>query len=293
MEQTSNITTAPLCTIPRVGTSFPSRPLLRYHGGKWILGKWIISFFPKHRKYVEPFGGGASVLLQKERCFAEIYNDLDNEIVNLFEVVRDDGNRLKRALELTPFSRYEFEKSLLPVEDNFEKARRTVVRSYMSFSPTAVQQNITSGFRCTKIHHSANPANDWKNYPKALEKIIERLQGVLIENMDGIELMKNHDSKDTLFYVDPPYMLNTRFKKQKTKCYNFEMTDKEHELLLLELKKMKGSIILSGYENDLYNDVLTDWEKVKKDTFSDTAKARTETLWISRPIIESQKRLFV
>lgn len=293
MEHTSNMAIDQLCTIPRVGTSFPSRPLLRYHGGKWVLGKWIISFFPKHRKYVEPFGGGASVLLQKKRCFAEIYNDLDNEIVNLFEVVRDNGDKLKRALELTPFSRYEFEKSLLPVEDNFEKARRTVVRSYMSFSPTAVQQNITPGFRCTKIHHSANPGNDWKNYPDAFEKIIERLQGVVIENIDGIKLMKNHDSENTLFYVDPPYMLNTRFKKQKTKCYNFEMTDEEHELLLFELKQLKGSIILSGYENDLYNDILSDWKKVRKDTFSDTAKARIETLWISRPKIESQKQLFV
>ena len=293
MESTSNISTDPLCTIPRVGTSFPTRPLLRYHGGKWLLGKWIISFFPKHRKYVEPFGGGASVLLQKERCFAEIYNDLDAEIVNLFEVVRDNGMELKKALELTPFSRYEFEKSLLPIEDNFEKARRTVVRSYMSFSPTAVHQNITPGFRCTKIHHSANPANDWRNYPDALDATIERLRGVLIENMDGIELMKNHDSNDTLFYVDPPYMLNTRFKKQKTKCYNFEMTDEEHISLLLELKKLKGSVILSGYDNEIYNEILKDWKKVKKDTFSDKAKARTETLWVNKLKIESQKRLFV
>lgn len=266
------------------------RPLLRYHGGKWILGKWIISFFPKHRKYVEPFGGGASVLLQKDRCFAEIYNDLDSEIVNLFQVVRDNGLELKRALELTPFSRNEFEKSLLPAVDDFEKARRTVVRSYMSFSPTAVQQNITPGFRSTKIHKSANPANDWKNYPSALESTIERLRGVLIENMDAVELMKNHDDNETLFYVDPPYVLNTRFKKEKTKCYNFEMTDEQHIDLIVELKKLKGSVIISGYENEIYSDLLSDWKKVSKDTFSDKAKARKETLWISRPIVENQKR---
>lgn len=200
---------------------------------------------------------------------------------------------LKKALELTPFSRYEFEKSLLQSDNNFERARRTVVRSYMSFSPTAVQQNISPGFRCTKIHKSANPANDWRNYPNALDATIERLRGVLIENMDAVELMKNHDSEDTLFYVDPPYVLNTRFKKQKTKCYNFEMTDEQHIDLISELRKLKGSVILSGYENKIYAELLSDWEKVSKDTYSDKAKARKETIWISRPKIENQKRLFV
>ena len=84
------------------------RPLLRYHGGKWLLAPWIISHFPAHRVYVEPFGGAASVLIRKERSYAEVYNDLDSEVVNLFRVLRAQPDDLVHAIELTPFARDEF-----------------------------------------------------------------------------------------------------------------------------------------------------------------------------------------
>lgn len=106
------------------------RPLIRYHGGKWRLAPWILQHLPPHRCYVEPFGGDASVLLRKPRAYAEVYNDLDGEIVNLFRVARDDGERLARACELTPFSRLEFDDAYTPAEDPLEQARRTVFRSF-------------------------------------------------------------------------------------------------------------------------------------------------------------------
>lgn len=107
------------------------RPILRYHGGKWRLAPWIISHFPKHSVYVEPFGGGASVLLRKKRSYAEVYNDLDEEIVNLFRICRDQGDKFVEALFLTPFSRTEFNKCYQEAPNDFERARHTVIRSFM------------------------------------------------------------------------------------------------------------------------------------------------------------------
>lgn len=77
------------------------RPLLRYHGGKWKLAPWIINHMAEHKTYVEPFGGGGSVLIRKPRAYAEVYNDLDGDVVNLFRVARDRGEELRQALALT------------------------------------------------------------------------------------------------------------------------------------------------------------------------------------------------
>src|SRR5690606_30808996 len=204
-----------------------TRPLLRYHGGKWILAKWIISHFPKHRVYVEPFGGAASVLLQKEKCYAEVYNDLDDEIVNLFNMIRNRGNDLISALHNTPFSRKEFELSYELTNDLFEKARRTIVRSFMGFG-SASSNGRKTGFRSNSNRSGTTPAHDWKNYPEALFAIIERLRGVVIENKDAKSVMTAHDSESTLHFLDPPYTLDSRYNGQKTKCYNFEMDDTDH-----------------------------------------------------------------
>ncbi len=118
-----------------------TRPLVRYHGGKWRLAPWIVGFIPAHRVYVEPYGGGGSVLLRKPRSYGEIYNDLDGEIVNLFRVVRDRGEALVRVLELTPFAREEFLDGWHVSDDPVEQARRTLIRAYMGFGSSAVSSS--------------------------------------------------------------------------------------------------------------------------------------------------------
>lgn len=180
-------------------TNTPTRPILRYHGGKWILAPWIISHFPEHRVYTETFGGAASVLLRKQRSYGEIYNDLDGEIVNLFRVVRSNGEALRVVLELTPFSRTEFAESYEKTDDPLEKARRTVTRSFMGFGSNI--HNKTTGFRSNSNRSGTTPAHDWKNYPLCLGAIIERLRGVCIEKRDAAEIMLAHDEDTTLHYV--------------------------------------------------------------------------------------------
>lgn len=173
-----------------------NRPLLRYHGGKWLISPWIIQHMPAHRIYTETFGGGGSVLLRKPAAYAEVYNDLDGEMVNLFRVVRDHGPALRQALELTPYAAAEFDLSYEPAEEPVERARRTLVRSYMGFGSASVLGG-SSGFRSNSIG-TAVPARSWKTYPEALDSIIARQRGVIIENRDAAAVMASHDSPETL-----------------------------------------------------------------------------------------------
>jgi DNA adenine methylase len=126
----------------------PERPILRYHGGKFRLAPRIIAHFPPHRVYVEPFGGAGSVLMRKEPSFAEVYNDLDGEVVNVFRVLRDPdrAERLRTLLELTPWSRIEFRACYEPADDPIEQARRTIACSFMAHGSTSIRLNRT-GFR--------------------------------------------------------------------------------------------------------------------------------------------------
>lgn len=255
----------------------PSRPILRYHGGKWKLAPWIIDHLPAHRTYVEPFGGAASVLLRKPRSYAEVYNDLDGEVVNLFRVARDHGDDLVRALEMTPFAREEFAGSRIPTEDPLERARRMVIRSYMGFGSNA--HNKVSGFRANTRRAGTTPAMDWSRYPStALPAIIQRLQGVVIEHMDAAQVMTAHDGPKTVHYVDPPYVHSTR---DKGGDYRHEMTDEDHVRLAELLHTLKGAVVLSGYESPLYSSLYTMWRKVYRRTHADGARERMEVLWLS------------
>jgi DNA adenine methylase len=255
----------------------PSRPILRYHGGKWKLAPWIIEHFPAHRTYVEPYGGAASVLLRKPRSYAEVYNDMDGEVVNLFRVARDHGEELARVLSLTPFSRDEFAQSRKPTEDPMERARRMVIRSYMGFGSNA--HNKVSGFRANTKRAGTTPAMDWSRYPdSALPAIIQRLQGVVIEHRDALQVIEAHDGRETVHYVDPPYVHSTRGKGGD---YRHEMTDSDHARLAEKLRNLSGFVILSGYESPIYADLYAGWRKVQRATHADGARARTEVLWLS------------
>lgn len=263
-------------TMPRT-TMKPSRPILRWHGGKWILAPWIIEHMPEHRVYVEPFGGAGSVLMRKPRSYAEIWNDLDDQVVNLFQVLRDRGDELRNALYLTPFSRVEFMQAYGQSADPLEKARRTVVLSFMGFGSNGVHQK--TGFRANSNRSGTTPARDWRNYPSQLDEIIERLRGVTIENRDAIEVMTAHDGPNTLHYVDPPYVKSTRTDEGDD--YAHEMNDDQHSKLLQYLRGVQGKVILSGYPNPIYDDALSDWRRVTRTALADGAAKRVEVLWMN------------
>jgi DNA adenine methylase len=260
-----------------------TRPVLRYHGGKWKLAPWIISHFPEHRVYVEPFGGGASVLLRKKRSYAEIYNDLDGELVNLFTVVRDRGGELIDKLKATPFARKEYRLSFDMCEDPLEQARRTAIRSFMGFGSNALCRAIQSGFRSNSNRSGTTPAHDWVNYLNTLKPIIDRLMGVVLEHRDAAEIIMRHDSRDALHYCDPPYPHETRSALMHgNHGYNYEMTTEQHREIATVLRSVKGMVVVSGYPCDLYDrELYSDWQRVEVPHLADGARKRTEVLWLN------------
>lgn len=264
----------------------PQRPALRWHGGKWRLAPWIVSVFPAHRTYVEPYGGAASVLLRKPRSFGEVYNDLDEDVVNLFRVLRGAlAERLIEAVRLTPFSRADFDQAFEATDDPVERARRLVTRSFLAYGSTGANIKARTGFRASSHQQNTHPARDFAGMPEALQAVVERLRGVVIENRPAMDVMRDLDRPDTLHYVDPPYLHETRhergWKGERSRGYGHEMTDDEHRELLHFLRGLVGKVVLSGYPSDLYDNALVGWVRMERAALADKARQRREVLWIN------------
>jgi len=219
-----------------------------------------MSFFPAHTCYVEPFGGAAGVLLQKPRSYAEVYNDLDNDVVNFFRVLQDEALRaqLLERLTLTPYARAEFELAWRPARGQVERARRLAIRAQMGFGSAGATKGCT-GFRVDTKRDYGTAQSLWAEYPQAVAEAGQRLAGVLIENQPAIKVMHAHDAPDTLFFVDPPYVHSTRVMKNRG--YRHEMADEDHSALLAALQGLRGMVVLSGYQSDLYASRLAGWQQ--------------------------------
>lgn len=226
------------------------------------------------------------MLLQKPRAYAEVYNDLDDDIANFFRVLRDpdQAEQLIQSLHLTPYARAEFDLSYEDCAQPVERARRTAVRAGMGFGSAGATKGVT-GFRIDTARPYGTAQHLWSRYPGQLSAVIERLQGVLIENRPAIEVMQQHDTADTLHFVDPPYVFGTRSLRNVVQgCYRHEMTDEQHLELLGVLKNLQGMVVLSGYPSDLYERELADWQV--HTTGSRIAAGRgtsvkTEVLWLN------------
>lgn len=260
------------------------RPALRYHGGKWRLAPWIQQFFPPHVRYVEPFGGAAGVLLRKPRVYAEVYNDMDSDIVNFFRVLRDPVLRagLIEACQLTPYARDEFEDAYLPTDDPLERARRTCIRAAMGFG-SAGATKASTGFRTDTHRKYGTAQHNWIAYPAALGLTGERFEGVLIENRDAISVIQSHDGPDTLHFVDPPYVHATRHMRNKG-GYRHELSDADHQRLLDTLMTAEGMVVLCGYRSDVYDAALAAWDRRETESRISGGRGtslRTEVVWIN------------
>jgi len=269
---------------------------VKWHGGKHYLSGRIIALFPQHRTYIEPFGGGASVLLNKQPSPVEIYNDLDGAITRLFRVLRDHGEELRRRLVLTPYSEVEFDAALevSETQDEIEQARLDFVRWRMSlggrgeafsFTRHRVRRDmadVVSGFLST--------------IDDELPRITQRLRTVQILGRPAVDVIKGWDDPDCLFYCDPPYVHETR-NHRTTDVYGVEMSEPDHRELAAVLKECKGKVVLSGYPSDLYEELYGTWRSVSFDmanhASSEGVKNRMkEVLWFNWTESDGESRLF-
>jgi DNA adenine methylase len=262
---------------------------IAWYGGKAYYAEWLIERFPDHRVYVEPFGGAANVLLRKPQSEVEVYNDVDDRVVNLFRVVRDPEQfeRLRMLLDLTPYARGEFAGllELPPSDDPVEKARRFFAicrqaRGGMGMSK--LSKNCWAYSRRTR-RDMAEPVSKYLSAIDGLEDVAARLRTVMIESRPAIELIPRYDGEDSFFYLDPPYMPETRHGN-KAATYAHEMTVDDHAALLDALLQIKGKAMLSGYAAPLYDEKLKTWRREELKTkahMANSGEERTEVIWFN------------
>lgn len=260
-------------------------PALKYFGSKWRIAPWIIKNLPQHRLYCEPFGGAAAVLLRKPPSEKEVYNDLDGELVNFFQVIQSEEGaaRLFKMASRTPYSREVFERAFqrYPVEYSYhpiECALNLAIRSFMSVNSEAMWKEKIGFSNRNHIHPTSGhwAPREWRNWQRSIASLHKRFQNVIIENRDAIELIRAQDREDTLFYVDPPYVPQAR----SGGGYKCDMTEAEHIGLLECLKNVKGRVVLSGYDCPLYAERLSGWQRITRQEQANMGGKRVEVLWM-------------
>lgn len=234
-------------------------PPLKWHGGKHYLATKIISLMPTHIHYVEPyFGGGAVLLAKNPEGVSEVVNDINGQLMNFWRTLQCDSgfSQFKRMVEAVPFSQSEFNESVeMGIKEAhgyghsihqavlfFIRCRQSMAGRMESFAPLSR----------TRTRRGMNEqASAWINAVDGLPEVHARLRRVVILSGEALDVIRQQDGKDTLFYLDPPYLSQTRSTPD---VYDYEMSQVQHEDLLRLLCDIKGKFLLSGYPSNLYCD---------------------------------------
>ncbi|MCW5775461.1 MAG: DNA adenine methylase [Phycisphaeraceae bacterium] len=257
-----------------------------WYGGKFSHLDWLLPLLPKCHHYCEPFAGSAAVLLNRPPSPIETYNDLDGEVCNFFRALREHREALTEAIALTPFSREEFAIAcdLDPAQTPLERARRFYVRARQVRTGLAQTASVGRWANCkdTSRASMSGVVSRWLGGVESLPEIGGRLLRVQIENRPALDVIRLYDSKETLFYCDPPYVHDTR---GDSKAYMHEMTDEQHRELADALNSAKGMVAISNYDCPLMNNLYPPcrWRKIvgPERTIHSTKDTRSEVLWVN------------
>lgn len=274
-------------------TSPRTRPSLPYYGSKYRLFPWIREFLAPHELYCEPFGGSAAVLLRKEPAAIEVFNDVDDQVVNFFRVLRDEAARaeLIELLQLTPYAKEEFETARSTSADvqagPVEQARRLFVRGWQGFGSGGASTDRSVGWARAVPPSFSDQVGSWLRAIPNLEFVGARLRMVQIEHDTAWSILERYDSPSTLFYVDPPYVESTLTANKE---YRHRFTEADHRRLAEVLDSRQGMVILSGFDCPLYEELFGHWERHERRalTVGRTQAGRsfrTEVIWLNRHVV--------
>ncbi len=260
------------------------KAVIKYPGSKWSLAKWIISMFPEHHSYLESFFGSGAVLFNKSRSHIETINDLDGNVVNLFEWIKKDPEYLVHEIYFTPYARQVYDNAFATIPENsIEKAVNFYIRLNMGHGFRTNGERV--GWKNdVQGRERSYASQDWCNLPWKIMQAAQRLRGVQIENRPAAELIPRFNYRNVLIYCDPPYMLETRHGKQ----YRCEMNEEDHRELLEILLEHKGPVIISGYETGLYNKMLEGWNRYETTVYSQVCSKKREFIWMNYDLLNKQ-----
>jgi DNA adenine methylase len=271
-------------------------PVLKYPGGKWRVAEWIISHFPEHAVYLEPYFGSGAIFFNKEPTRVELINDLDQNVVNLFQIIREQPHEFATMISLTPWALDEYHRCQQQLRAPFdwdcatdharlERARVFVTANAQMFG----RKNATarSGWRHRTIA-SQSPTVTWHKLPERILAAAERLAVAQITREPAAQLIRACNSSDVLIYADPPYLGETR---GHSKLYDHEMKGAEEHLDLLNaLEAHRGPVVLSGYDSSLYAAHLVHWTRFETQARAQMNQRRTEVIWLNPIAVRRLKR---
>ena len=248
---------------------------LRYPGAKWSIASRTVAEFQPHYHYLEPFFGSGAVFFTKDPSGHEVINDSNGMVVNMFRVLRERSDELAWALEATPWSREEYDLSHIQTGDPLEDARRFVVRCWQAHASDLAKK---TGWKNRGVRQRAGGMSlRWQRVPEELRTVAWRLADAEIEHRPALDVIRRFSAEDCLIYADPPYLHSVRTQKM----YGEEMTEQEHVELLEALLAHRGPVVLSGYANELYSEMLSDWRQVLiSPPKVEKAAERTEVLYV-------------
>ncbi|GGE47872.1 DNA methyltransferase [Pullulanibacillus camelliae] len=258
--------------------------ILNYPGSKWGLANWIIEHMPHHEVYLEPYFGSGAVFFNKQPVKIETINDIDSRVVNLFRVIRDNPIDLARLVAFTPLSREEYRGSYETSPDPLEDARRFLIRCWQAIG--AKTSDIT-GWRASISANSPNKTRQWSDLPEIILSVTDRLKSAQIENQDALQLIQRYNRENVLIYADPPYVRSTRTNRH----YAFEMDEHGHMDLIEVLMDHEGPVLLSGYDNPLYQKYLSSWHVEERIVSAEAGAKKKECLWINPIAAEQMSQL--